>query len=159
MQNSEDSLGLVMSADLQARQAGMDTAYYDTNSSEVHVLNATASAIFSHVTPDRSIKEIALNITLGFSEVGAAADVESDVVWLVQELKRRKMLVEPSKATEKQKKEAVLTEYSMSEVPCAYFRPVIATYSLEELREMYSSGRSGSVKFGDTWNPDIGTIA
>lgn len=155
-ENLEAVLELQMRKDIQSRQVGMDTALFDPNTSEVHVLNASASAILSHVTPKRTVQEIALNMSLGFSEIRDLGAIQRDVVWIISELKRHKVLEKPVKMAKDDKSQAVLTEFAMSEVPCAYFRPAISTYTLSELQDMFNSGRGGTARFGDTWNPSTG---
>lgn len=60
----------------------------------IFTLNETAKAIWDKLNGKRSLKDVARDLNLEFG--GFLEDIEKDVIGLVEELLKRKMLVEAS---------------------------------------------------------------
>lgn len=150
----EEGLGMRVREDLASRQVGMDWVIYDPDSGAVHVLNATASSILWHVTPDRAPEEIARNIALSFK---GGRDVEKEILSHVRKMLKQfrelNLFTEDRGTTKRFEREIVVTERVMTPHPVKYFDPQMSSQSVDELMRKGGIGAPVSeVAFCDTWN-------
>ncbi|MEO6455381.1 MAG: PqqD family protein [Ginsengibacter sp.] len=128
-------------ANVLTYQLGLDLGLYNTKTSEIHILNPVAASIWSQLISGRKPEEIADSISVSFSEPSAdPKEVIRDVENIIRFFSGKK-LVEKAPRTKKETI-AIVSEYSMSQLPISYFRPQVKTYSkneLDELNRNYSS--------------------
>jgi len=76
------------------RQVGMDLCLFDPTTSQLHILNPMAAAIWQHITPDRSLEAITHGFALSF---GTDADIiqriRLDVLAAVNDLKTKNLIM------------------------------------------------------------------
>jgi hypothetical protein len=146
--------GLRRRPDTPVRQVGLDLAIYDPTSDRLHLLNAVASAVWRHITPDRTYVEVVDGMHLTFANVDHDR-IAKDVRTVVQELKRLKLLVpvseEARKPLEGRHEQLTLPDTAITAFTSGYMAPRISTWAVSDLEKQFGGGGLNA-PFQDTWN-------
>lgn len=146
--------------DLHMRQLGFELAIFDPAKRLVHVLNPVAAAIWHHVTPGRTTKNIAEVISLAyFMEDDPHLDeVTGDVVWILDQFAKHGLLAATTaKPPEPRGKDEETTirfpDREIGALAATYVRPAMRSYTLDELEEKFHLESAVISRFSDTWEP------
>ena len=149
---SNDGTGMRRRSDVVVRQVGFDAALYDPKTDTVHMLNPVATAVWHHLTPDRSLKNIsdALQLTFGTEN---ASSIEKDVASFVRELGRLGLFADGDKPDRPEKarraREVALPDGEITAYPSRYTSPTVRSFTVDQLQKMYDVEGGKSALFSD----------
>lgn len=151
-------IGVVRRADLITRKVGFDLGIYDPETQNVYILNATAAAVWDHLTPNRSYLDISNALALSFGgDREDSVEIAGDVYSIVTLWKNENLLVDPQDETYADRQQAdppeiYFPDREVSRIAAHYQRPTFKTFTVEELKERFKLEEfQVPVAFADVW--------
>jgi hypothetical protein len=144
--------GLVRRPDVLQRQVGMDLALFDPGAGVMHLLNPIGAAIWHHIHPTRTFKNVADAIVMSTGRLAEdPEEVPGDVNYFVGRLKAEKLLVEAKDAKVGPAKPPVVVQIPDREVSQfqGYARPTFKSFTLDELRKLADIDTRPITRFSD----------
>lgn len=147
-------------SDIYTRQLGFDLALYDPVSRQLHMLNSTAAAIWYHITPDRTAKNIVEVLALNLDKTSPhdLMELSDDVEYFIRVLQSLTLVVEnpsrPQSASDVTGVKAHIPDREIGTLGGGYARPSLKTFTLEELQARFEIDRVKMAGFSDTWEPE-----
>lgn len=137
--------------DLVTRQVGFDVVLFDPASDRVHMLNAVAGAVWHHITPDRTFRNIVEALQLSFGEEDPA-QIAEDVQRLLEQFQKAGLFLTSKTRLPKQGPRRVrvpIPDGEVSMVTREFQRPEMKTFTLPELEERFKLGTDRAAPFSD----------
>lgn len=138
--------------DVANRQVGLDLVILNPATNKVHILNATATAVWYHLTPDRSLRAVVDALVMTYPQSNPPGLVH-DVLLLLEELSGLGLLVAPS-PTELPARADVpevvtIPDVEISSSEGGYVAPAIKSFDAADLEKKYSDPGDTVVMFSD----------
>jgi hypothetical protein len=148
--------------DMFTRQLGFDLALFDPVSSQLHMLNSTATAIWYHITPDRTPKNIYEVLALNFDKSSSdeLVALSNDGEYFIGVLQDLNLVTEnPTSPTPVDVSgiTAYIPDHEISTCGVGYARPSIKTFTLQELQDRFKVDEGLVTGFSDIWVPTPGS--
>jgi hypothetical protein len=139
--------------DLANRQVGLDLVLLDPVTNKVHILNATATAAWYHITPDRSLRNIIDALEISYPQTNPPSLV-LDVLLFLEELSGIRLLttldVGDLPVRKDVPEEVIIPDREISSGEGGYAPPAIKSFDVSDLEARYSDPGDATVLFADT---------